>query len=227
MRISALLAVLALAALAQSCASVESAPDSLALIDIPDPPRLTVHTVGHPEAGAGLTQEIFFTQAMAGLANKLERAVQSQALHPGKDLDDALSAALARPGRALVHLPAPQKERSALLAQPSPPSTRAAIDLDVVPVSVGYWNTWPNGPWRPWVVLTYRLRDHNNGAVRASGQIGSGPAINGEPIAAVAPDDRFSFTTFDALVADPARAAGGLRETIRQVAAALAQRLPG
>jgi hypothetical protein len=198
---------------------------SVALITVPEPLRLSLTIAGHPDAQGGLTRQLLHSQQLAAGALDLAHALQTQSFQPGVLLDDALFGALMGGGRSVAHAADPHHVRAEFLTDYSQVKTAAARDLDVVPLAVGYWSRYPNGVYRPWVVVAYRLRDNRSGAIVASGQVGAGPAVDETPVVAVPQDDRFAFADFAALTADPARAAAGLKTTLQQVAAALAQRL--
>src|SRR4029078_9283323 len=97
--------------------------------------------------------------------------------------------------------------------------------VDVVPLAVGYWSTYPKSAYRPWVVVEYRIYDAQGRTSIATGSIGAGPSPNAKPIDTVPQDDRFAFPDFDAVRENPDRALDGLKATIDQVAAALAAKL--
>jgi len=214
---------LALVTIAAGCSQTPSATrQDIALIDVPEPPRLVVTIAGHPDAGGTQARRMFYQNDVRVAALKLTAALKPASLRAGAAATDALGAALR--GR-VVHVRDPRPGREELLDDYAAVSTQAARDLDVVPAAIGYWTAYPEGAYRPWVVLTYRLRDNATGTVLASGSIGSGPAPGDGPLAAVMPDDAFTFASFDALAAEPQRAAEGLRTTLRKVAEALAAKL--
>ena len=73
--------------------------------------------------------------------------------------------------------------------------------------------------------LEYRDFDTRANKAVATGFVGTGPAPNDGEWTPVTSDDSFAFATFEALVANPARAAEGLRATAARVAQALAQKI--
>jgi hypothetical protein len=222
-----MVAAAACAAMLAGCAAAPNAPSAsrqdIALIDVPEPPRLVVSIVGHPDASASQTRRMFYQNEVRDVAIKLAAALRPADLHPGAMTTAALASALSVTQRQPVLRAAdPQPGREELLEDYTQVRTTAARDLDVVPAAIGYWRTYPGGPYRPWVILSYRLRDNATGRVLASGTIGSGPSPGEGPLSSVPADDRFAFPSFAALTAEPQRAAEGLRVTVQRVADALA-----
>jgi hypothetical protein len=199
---------------------------ALTVIQPPEPFKLSMMTIGDPAAASNsLESALIFGGKMSGFAQLLMKATASLDFHAGRVLNDALAADLSRSGRATTRLPSTQTDRREFLDNYQALGVTSGVIVDVIPVAVGYWNTYPDGPLRPWVVLTYREYDVTQRMVVATGQIGTGPSPDGNPITPVAADDRFAFASFDALTANPQRAVAGMKSAIEKVAQALAQKL--
>ena len=218
-------AVAALAALA-GCAAAPPAEPPLALVVVPEPERLGVYMQGHPDERASLDRALAFTAQMRAGEGELIEALQPHAFRPGALIEEALTAALSRAGRAAVRVPSPMVEREEFLREyPLPAGAgKRGRYLDVYPVKVGFWNVWPAGAWQPWVVLKWRLYDGETRRELAggivNGGIGIGPAPGGETIATVPPPD-VSFRTWSVVRENPPAVMAAIRAAIDRVAAAI------
>jgi hypothetical protein len=231
-RKSGLSALLCAAALLHGCATnTQSVPiptpggPPLNLIESPDPANLSITTAEHPEATGSAESTVLFAGKMRGFGVFLEQATKPLGFHPGVALTEALTAELSRSGRAPARVASKQSGREEFVEDYPALGAKPGVLLDVVPVAVGYWNKYPDGPFRPWVVLAYREYDPAQRKVVATGRIGTGPAIDRSPMIAVPADDQFAFASFDALTADPQRAVAGMKSAIQKVAQALSQKL--
>ena len=224
-----LLAAAAAGALASVAGCVSTPPSAapvvVAVIGVPDPAKLAVIIQNHPNATGGQVQGLFFAAEMHTRERQLAGSLRPRAFAPAAALSDAIAEALRRPDRIVVRAPNPQRDREDFLKDYSVLGAQAAAYVDVLPREIGYWAESPTGAYRPWIIVAYRVHDSREGKVVASGLIGTGPAPPGETSSPVAQDDAFSFPSFEALTADPARAEAGMREAIRLVARALAQKL--
>lgn len=206
--------------------AAEASGRPVTVIDAPEPGNLLITTVGHPEAAGGIESTLIYLGKMAGFGRLLTEAMKSESFRPGATVTDALGDALKRAGHSSARTALKRHERSEFVDDyGAPPGTQSGLLLDIVPVAVGYWNKFPDGPYRPWVVLAYREYDPAVRMVVSTGQIGTGPSIDGTPITSVAPDDQYTFASFDGITADPKRAVAGMRAAIRKVAQALTQKL--
>ena len=225
LHISVAAAACALLALA-ACVSTPAPRQTIAVVGVPEPAKLSVLVENHPDAGASQTRGLFFAAAMQTLERELADSLKPRAFAPGAALSEALAESLRRPDRAVVRVANPQQEREDFLKDyPAPETNTATIFVDVIPRAVGYWAEAPMGSWHPWVVVAYRVYDSRAGKVVASGQISTGPPPPGEASIALAADRRYAFPSFEAVIADPARAEAGIAAAMRLVAQAVAQRV--
>ena len=208
-----------------SCATTGPATQPLTLIEVPEPPHLAVTIVGHPDATADLTRQLFYRADTQKAESDLKSVLAPRGFRAGALLSTAVANVAARPGRPVARVADPVAEREELLGDYAKLATSAGRIVDVVPLAVGYWSTYPKSPYRPWVVVEYRVYDAKGRKSIATGTIGAGPSPASTPIESVPQDDRFAFENFDAIRANPERALEGLKATIEQVAAALAARL--
>jgi hypothetical protein len=207
------------------CAATGPTTQPLALIEVPEPPHLGVTIVGHPDATADVTRQLFYRSDMQKAESDLKALFAPRGFRAGALLGTAVANAAARPGRPVARIADPVAEREELLGNYAKLGTSAGRIVDVVPLAVGYWSTYPKAPFRPWVVLEYRVYDVAGRKSVAAGTIGVGPSPTSKPIEAVPQNDGFAFENFDAIRASPERALEGLKTTIDQVAAALGARL--
>lgn len=229
MRSRPLVADTAIAVLLLLCgcgvAPPSASPQSLALIDAPEPSALTIFVENHPNAGGSQIQGLFFASEMQSKSRDITAAVKRQSFAPGTALTEALADALRANGRTVARAPNPIREREEFLKQYATIGATAGIVLDVYSRAIGYWSESPTGPLRPWLIVAYRLYDNKAHEVLTEGQIGIGPPLPGETAGAVADDTQTTFASFDALVADPAQAERGIRAAMRSVARTLAGKL--
>jgi hypothetical protein len=214
-----------LATLAAALALTGCATQPLSLVEVPEPPHLAVTIAGHPDATADVTRQLFYRADTQKAENDLKTALAARGFSAGPLLSAAVAGAAARGGRTVVRVADPIKEREELLGDYAKLAPSGGRVVDVVPLAVGYWSTYPTSPFRPWVVVQFRVYDVTANKSIATGMIGTGPSPTSAPIESVAQDDRFAFENFDAIRANPARALEGLKATIEQVAVALAARL--
>ena len=207
------------------CATPGPTPAPLALIDVPEPPHLGVTIVGHPDATGALTRQLFYRSDTQKAESDLKAVLAPRGFSPGAMLGAGIAGAAARGGHPIARLADPVKEREELLGDYAQINAAGGRIVDVVPLAVGYWSTYPKSAYRPWVVVEYRIYDAQGRTSIATGTIGAGPSPNAKPIDTVPQDDRFAFPDFDAVRANPERALDGLKTTIDQVAAALAAKL--
>jgi len=195
------------------------------LIESPEPLKLSIMMTEHPEASGGFESVMIFVGKMSAFGTALTQATQPLDFRPGAALTSALAADLSRAGKAPTRIAAGAKERRALLDDYQGIAAPAGVVIDVVPLAVGYWNKFPDGPFRPWVVVAFREYDPVQRKVVTTGRIGTGPSVDGNPMIAVPDDDRFAFASFDALTADPRKAVAGMQAVIQRVAQALSNKL--
>ena len=213
--------------LIQACtalAPTEAPLAAVALVEVPEPARLSVIVQKHPDAFASQVRGLFFAAEMGTKAHALADALKPHPFAPGAMLTEAFVEALRRPGHLVVRAPDPRRERDDFLKDYAVLGAKATVYLDIIPRAIGYWAESPAGPYRPWVIVNYRVYDSREGKVLASGLIGAGPSPAGDTSIEVAQDGQFAFESFAALTGDPVRAIAGLRAAIRQVAQALAQK---
>ena len=204
---------------------IGTTPATLALIDVPEPAKLSVVLIGHRDSTGSVERQMFYIAWLEYDEKILKDALKPQSFLPGAALTEALAAALPQTDRSVVRVANPRSERYEFLDSYASLGSKAGTYLDVVPLVVGYWNESPTGPFRPWLVLNWRVYSNLDNKVVASGVIGTGPARGDEPMFAIPPDKEFAFPSLEAVSADPARAVAGLRAAMRQVARALAQKL--
>ena len=198
---------------------------ALTLIESPEPVTLSITSAEHPEATGSAESTVRFAGKMRGFGALLTQATKPLEFRPGAALTEALAADLSRSGRAPARAASKQTAREEFVEDYPALGAKPGVLIDVVPVAVGYWNKYPDGLFRPWVVLAYREYDSAQRKIVATGQIGTGPAIDRNPMIVVAADDQFTFASFDALTADPQRAVAGMKSAIQKVVRALSQKL--
>lgn len=221
-----------------ACASGVAAPDSatavadVALVELPDASKLSLTIDKHPDATGSLERALLFSGDIAKGEHLLGDALRADATAGPRfvpslsvTVTDALIQSLRRAGRSVVVAPEAHHDRIELI--PSYPSlgARAALIVDVVPRALGYWAEYPARVYRPWVRLEYREFDLRAKRAIGTGFVGTGPAPHEGAWTQVASSDAFAFATFEALVADPGRAAQGLRAAAALVASALAAKI--
>lgn len=225
-------AMIAIAGCAPGVTKVDQLPP-LALVSVPEPSKFAIIINKHPDATSSPVRALFFSTDMATGERRLGEAMRAEpTVGPtiltalATTLGDALQEALrASRGAGVSIAPESHGDRVEFVSKYPSLQTQASIIVDVIPRAFGYRAEWPATVYRPWVRLEYRVYDAREGKITATGFIGTGDALSDEAWIAVAQDDAYTFPSFDALLADPVRAAAGLRVTIRQVAAALAQKM--
>lgn len=210
------------------CAALapDAANSTLAVVTSPEPARLRVIINKLPENGGSFERSLMFASEILNMERDLAAGLQPQAFAPAVVLTDAIVDALQKPGRTVVRATNPRPEREDFLKDYAGLGVKASIYVDMIPRAVGYWADVPAGPYRPWIVVAYRLFDVRDGKVLATGLLGTGPPPFGETMTSVAQDDSFAFPSYVAVTSDPVRAAAGLRATMAKVAQALAPQLP-
>jgi hypothetical protein len=211
--------------LLEGCASV-APPPTVALIGSPDPARLRVTIEKLPDNGGSFERSMMFSTEMFNREFALAQMLQPPGFAPAVLLTDALADALQKPGRVVVRAANPQRDREEFLKDYGALGAKGAIYVDILPRAIGYWTDLAEGPYRPWVLVGYRVYDSREGKVLTTGLIGMGPEPRGETVSdVVAQDNQFTFATFDTVTDEPIRAAAGLRAAIVKVSQALAQKI--
>jgi hypothetical protein len=210
------------------CAALapEAANSTVALVASPEPARLRIIINKLPENGGSFERSLMFASEILNMERDLAAALQPPAFAPAAALTDAFAAALQKPGRTVVRAANPSPEREDFLKDYAKLGVKASIYVDIIPRAVGFWSDLPAGPYRPWIVVAYRLFDIREGKILATGLLGTGPPPFGETMTSVAQDDSFAFPSYAAVIEDPVRAAAGLRATMAKVAQALPPQLP-
>jgi hypothetical protein len=134
-----------------------------------------------------------------------------------KHLDEALTAG----GYSPAHDTAPRLASGFLKTYAQPASGPADAHLDIV-MQYGYLAAGMATPYRPYVAVSCKLVRASDNALLMQKSIFYNP-LNAAPeqTVTIAPDPAYEFTDFDALKADPEKAAKGLDAAITQVASTM------
>ena len=209
-----------------------NAPADLALITLPAVSRLSLTIDKHPDATTSIERALLFQGDIELGINRLTDAMRTEA-SAGDRLLTSLSATIAREliaalqgaGKTVVAATDTHLDRIELLSTYPSFKVRADRIVDVLPRTMGFWSTYPERIYRPWVRVEYRVFDVRTAKNVATGAVGSGVPLLDTTWTDVATDERYVFATFEELVASPARAAEALHATSVSVARALAPRL--
>ena len=209
-----------------------NAPADLAIITVPMVSKLSLIIDKHPDATTSIERALLFQGDVELGINRLTEALRAEAsagdrLLPtlSATIERELIAALQSAGKTVVSANDTHLDRIELLSNYPSFKVRADQLVDILPRTMGFWSTYPDRIYRPWVRVEYRVFDVRASKNITTGAIGSGVPLFDTTWANVATDERFVFPTYEELVAAPARAAEALRATSVSVARALATTL--
>ena len=209
-----------------------NAPADIALITVPAVSRLSLTIDRHPDATTSIERALLFQGDIELGINRLTDAMRTEASAGDRllatlsaTIERELVAALQGAGKTVVAAVDTHFDRIELLSNYPSFKVRAERIVDVLPRTLGFWSTYPDRIYRPWVRVEYRVFDVRTSKNIASGGVGSGVPISDMTWTNVAADERYVFPTYEELVATPARAAESLRATSVSVARALATKL--
>jgi hypothetical protein len=209
-----------------------NAPADIAIITLPMVSKLSLTIDKHPDATTSIERALLFQGDVELGINRLTEALRNEP-SAGDRLLAALSASIEREliaalqntAKTVVSASDTHSDRIELLSNYPSFKVRADRIVDVLPRTMGFWSTYPDRVYRPWVRVEYRVFDVRASKSIATGALGSGVPLFDTTWSSVATDERFVFTTYEELVAAPARAVEALRATSVSVARALAAKL--
>ena len=209
-----------------------NAPADFALITMPSVAKLSLIIDKHPDATTSIERALMFQGDIELGINRLTDAMRTEPTAGDRllttlsaTLERELVAALLSAGKTVVAAPDTHLDRIELLSNYPSFKARANRILDVLPRTMGFWSTYPERIYRPWVRVEYRVFDVRTSKNVATGGVGSGVPMSDMTWTNVATDERYVFPTYEELVESPARAAEALRATSVSVARALAAQL--
>ena len=209
-----------------------TAPADIAIITVPAVYKLSMTIDKHPDMTASIARALMFqgdielgikrlTDAMLTEASAGDRLLATLSATIERELGDALRST----GKTVVSAVDTHLDRIELLSNYPSFKVRADRIVDVLPRTMGFWSTYPDRVYRPWVRVEYRVFDVRTSKNVATGAVGSGVPLSDTTWTTIATDDRFVFPTYEELVAAPARAADALRATSVSLARVLATKL--
>lgn len=208
------------------------APADIALITVPSVSRVSLTIDKHPDATTSIERALMFQGDVELGVNRMTEAMRAEATAGPQLLatlsamiERELTAALQNAGRFVVTAADTHLDRIELLSNYPSFKVRADRIVDVLPRTIGFWSTYPDRIYRPWIRVEYRMFDVRTAKTVATGAVGSGFPMFDTTWTSVTTDERFVFATFEELVEAPARAAEALRATCVSVARALATKL--
>ena len=218
------------------CASVAArdptAPADIAIITVPAAYKLSMTIDKHPDVTTSIARALMFQSDVEKGISMLTDALRAEASAGDRllatlsaTIERELIAALRNAGKTVVSANDTHLDRIELLSNYPSFNVRADRIVDVLPRTTGFWSTYPDRIYRPWVRVEYRVFDLRTSKNVATGAVGSGVPLSDTTWTPVATDDRFVFPTYEELLAAPARAAEALRSTSVTVARALATKL--
>lgn len=208
------------------------APADVAIITVPAISKLSLTIDRHPDATTSIERALLFQGDIELGINRLADAMRTEA-SAGDQMLTSLSATIERElvaalqaaGKTVAKAADTHLDRIELLSNYPSFKVRADRILDVLPRTMGFWSTYPDRIYRPWVRVEYRVFDVRTSKNIATGGVGSGVPMPDMTWTNVATDERYVFPTYEELVSAPARAAESLRATSVSVARALAARI--
>jgi hypothetical protein len=185
----------------------------------PDRPAVVLaSTVGQ---SFGLVGALIDAGMQSSRESDFETAMKTQNFIGNDAFVRHLDGALTSGGYAPAHSSVKRETQGFLKAYPKGADVQGDAHLDVV-MHYGYIASGMSTPYRPFVSVNVKLVRASDSALLMQKSIFYNP-LNGAPenTVTIAPDPTYEFTDFDALTADPAKAAKGLDTAIAQVATAM------
>jgi len=180
---------------------------------------------------AGLLVGAVAAGVEAGIAadqtKRMRTALESQGFDAEAIFDAALEAALTDSGYAHKAMGFTRnKERELIAFVPNANAATGTAVLDVTATGYGYQLVGDGTTWRPFVSAVVRVTDPKDPAkILLDNRVVYNPVATPDVIVNLPADEVYSFEKMEALEADPAKAAEGLRRAIEATAAAVAQLL--
>jgi hypothetical protein len=180
---------------------------------------------------AGLLVGAVAAGVEAGIAadqtKRMRAALDSQGFDAEAIFDAALEAALTDSG--YTHKPmgfARNKEREFIAFVPNANAEAGSAVLDVSAGGYGYQLIGGGTTWRPFVTAVVRVTDPKDPTkILLDNRVVYNPVATPDVIVNLPADEVYSFEKMEALEADPAKAAEGLKRAIQATATAIAQLL--
>jgi hypothetical protein len=163
----------------------------------------------------------------ADQTKRMRAALESQGFDGEAIFDAALEAALTESGYTHQAMDFPRNEKRELIVfVANPGSTPGSAVLDVATAGYGYQLVGGGTTWRPFVMTTVRMTDPKDPArILLDNRVVYNPVATPDVIVNLPADEVYSFEKMEALEADPAKAAEGLKRALEATAVAVAQLL--
>lgn len=229
------LALIATVAVVTGCAApvprIDASPGAIAnvktiaVIRSPEPKTYTVMNFGHPGMAFGLIGGLVAAADQNSRQERLTQAVKEKSPIPTSGtLADSIATRLARQGFEAKVEDGPWEESDGRYKLDFEKiNSSADTVLVVTPTIVGFIATGVTSDYFPTVtaVVTLLGKDRKEQLYRGFHAAGWGPAADGWRHTS----PKVTFPNFDALMADPAKAAGALSDAASEVAETVAQDL--
>jgi hypothetical protein len=163
----------------------------------------------------------------ADQTKRMRVALQAQGFDAEAIFDKALETALTESGYTYRAVEISRnKNRELIEFVPNPNAEAGSAVLDVSASGYGYQLVGDGTTWRPFVSAVVRVSDTKDPTkVLLDNRVVYNPVATPDVIVNLPADEAYSFEKMDALEADPAKAAEGLKRAIEATAAAVAQLL--
>jgi hypothetical protein len=195
----------------------------IGLVAVANPSEYSVNLVNHPGLSFGLVGGIV---AAADVSSKSKTFTQQQVdkyLALGPELTAALREELSGAGFQVVDVQGPADPRTEFLKDY--PAAECDAFLDATIRVAGYWAQYPSTPYLPTIFAPVRVVDARSQKVLYTTQVFNTDGIVPKGGTQIQPDTAYSFPDFEALKADPTKAADGMKKAARTVARQIASDL--
>lgn len=179
---------------------------------------------------AGLIVGVAAASIEAGIANaqnkKINAALATQNFDAEAIFDEAFEADLRAQSFDVSSLKTARDERHTFVATAQADAPASSAVLDVNGYGYGYQQVGGTKMWRPYVVIAVKMYDAKDPKkVLLDNQVEYNAVVPGTVTVNIPGDPAYGFESADAIAADPAKAAEGLRNAIVASAHATAQLL--
>lgn len=222
------------AALLGGCATYQTVPFNKAanrkvhkvgLVTVDTPPGLTVSVRTAAASAFGLIGGLIEKGVIDKKSNQFTHAADSMGYSLKAELTKDLKSDLTAEGYQVVLVKIPRMPNAFLKQYPKANRANAFLDVVVHQHEAGYRASGDSTKYYPYLFVTARLVDASSHAVLYSEQVIYNPIKPPDNARTIPPDQKYGYTDFDHLMADPQQSVAGLKEAVGEVAHAIADDL--
>lgn len=213
------------------CASYQTVPfnntantdvHALGLVTVDTPPGLTVTVRTAAASNFGLIGGLIEQGVVDKKSKEFTKSADSMGYSLNTELTNDLVTDLSAEGYKVNTVKAVRMPDAFLNQYPKANGDDAFLDVVVHQHEAGYRASGDSTKYYPYLFVTARLVSASSHKVLYSEQIIYNPINPPDNARTISPDQKYGYTDFDHLMADPKQSVAGLKEAVAEVAQAVA-----